>query len=146
MMILDRMVAKRKARRRDLKKIERFQNADVLVVSHGKSGRTWVRTLVSSLYHQKYGIIQSQLINYDNFHLHNTEIPKVYFTGDVVSPVSPYSLDTVSLAPWQKLILLTRDPRDVAVSFYFQIVKRSTEVERRPPHWEVGLKVPSTRH
>lgn len=130
MMIVDQMVARRKVRRRDLKKIERFQNADLLVVSHGKSGRTWVRTLISSLYHQAYGIPESKLINYDNFFRYNSEIPKIYFTGDVVSPVAPSSKVSVSLSPEQKLILLTRDPRDVAVSFYFQIVKRSTEVER----------------
>ena len=129
-MIVDQMIAKRKARRRELKKIERFQNADVLVVSHGKSGRTWVRTLISSLYHQEFEIPKSKLINYDNFFRYNPEIPKIYFTGDVVSPIAPSSKDSISLAPKQKLILLTRDPRDIAVSFYFQIVKRSTEVER----------------
>ena len=130
MTIVDQVVAKRKAWRRELKKIERFQNADVVVVSNGKSGRTWLRTLISSLYHQRYGVRESELIHYDNFHRHNTEIPRIHFTDDVVSPIATSSNKPISLAPEQKLILLTRDPRDIAVSFYFQIVKRSTAVER----------------
>ncbi len=130
MTIVDQVVAKRKAWRRELKKIERFQNADVVVVSNGKSGRTWLRTLISSLYHQRYGVRESELIHYDNFHRHNTEIPRIHFTDDVVSPIATSSDKPISLAPEQMLILLTRDPRDIAVSFYFQIVKRSTAVER----------------
>jgi hypothetical protein len=77
MKILDQLQAKRKSRRRDREKAERLTGADVLVVSHGKSGRTWLRTLISNLYHQKYGIPESQLINYDNFTVQALDIPKI---------------------------------------------------------------------
>jgi hypothetical protein len=130
MKILGQFVAKRKSRRRDRQKAERLMDTDVLVVSHGKSGRTWLRTLISHLYHQKYGIPESQLIHYNNFTLQAPDIPKIYFMGRVARPVTPSSEQRVSLSPEQKLILLLRDPRDIAVSFYFQLAKRATPVEK----------------
>jgi hypothetical protein len=130
MKILDQLQAKRKSRRRDREKAERLTGADVLVVSHGKSGRTWLRTLISNLYHQKYGIPESQLINYDNFTVQAPDIPKISFMGRVARPVTPASDQVVRLSPEQKLILLLRDPRDIAVSFYFQLTKRATPVEK----------------
>jgi hypothetical protein len=131
MKLLKRIVAQQKSRRRSKKKSAHFLDADVLIVSHGKSGRTWLRTLISHLYHQRYGIPETQLIHYDNFHRQNPEIPKICLMGRVTATGVPSGGDpAVSLSPRQKLILLLRDPRDVAVSFYFQIAKRATEVER----------------
>ena len=131
MKLRDRIVAQRKLRRRSKKKLAQFVDADVLIVSHGKSGRTWLRTLISHLYHQRSGIPDSQLIQYDNFHRQNAEIPKISFMGHVTATKAPWAGGpAVSLSPRQKLILLLRDPRDVAVSFYFQLAKRSTAVEK----------------
>lgn len=130
MKILDRYHTRRKARRRDKKQIHRYLGSDVLLVSHGKSGRTWVRTLLSHLYHQRYGIAHSQLINYDNFHLQNPDIPKIYFTGDITAPAKSARNGVVFPSPGQRVLLLVRDPRDIAVSYYFQLAKRSTPVEK----------------
>ena len=129
MRLLDRIVALRTLRRRSKKKFARFLDADVLIVS--MSGRTWLRTLISHLYHQRYGIPDTQLIHYDNFHRQNAEIPKICFMGRVTATGEPSAGDpAVSLSPRQKLILLLRDPRDVAVSFYFHLTKRTNAVER----------------
>src|ERR671918_1368046 len=40
--------------------------ADVVVVSFGKSGRTWLRVLLSRFYQLRYGLRSSAFIGFDN--------------------------------------------------------------------------------
>ncbi len=36
--------------------VQKLQLADIVFVSFGKSGRTWLRVMVSGLYQQMYGL------------------------------------------------------------------------------------------
>ena len=95
-------------------------DADCVVVSFGKSGRTWVRVLLSRFYQVRHGLAERHLIGFDNLHRKNAGIPKLFFTHD--NYLKDYTKNRASKADYyqQKVILLVRDPIDVAVSQFFQ--------------------------
>ena len=76
--------------------------------------------MVSRLYQQIYGLPQRALIGFDNFHAMNRAIPRVFFTHD--NYIGDYTGHTDSKVDFygKKVVLLARDPRDVAVSQFFQ--------------------------
>ena len=76
-----RFIIWRHNRRRAEKLLRRIRTADAAVVSVGKSGRTWLRAMLSHVYHQRYGVPESELINFDNFNARHVAIPRILFTG-----------------------------------------------------------------
>ena len=60
----------------------RVHAADAVIVSFGKSGRTWLRVMISRLYQRRYGLREGELIEFDNFHKVDAAIPRVFFTHD----------------------------------------------------------------
>jgi len=94
--------------------------ADGVIVSFGKSGRTWLRVMLSRFYQVKYGIGERHLIGFDNLHKKNRAIPKLFFTHD--NYLKDYTGNRDSKADYydKKVILLIRNPLDVAVSQFFQ--------------------------
>src|SRR6056297_1686036 len=97
-----------------------LQKADAVVVSFGKSGRTWLRVMVSRLYQQVYDLPEDTLIGFDNFHNMEPRVPRLFFTHD--NYIGDYTGHTNSKVDFydKKVLLLVRDPRDVAVSHFFQ--------------------------
>ncbi len=112
--------------------------ADVAFVSWAKSGRTWLRTLLSRAFQLGYGIPADAALEFDNLKRLNPRIPSVYFTH------GNYIRDYVGRrdeqpAFWGKrVLLLVRDPRDTAVSQYFQWRHRMHPAKKLlnayPPH------------
>lgn len=98
----------------------RLINSDYVVVSFGKSGRTWLRTLLSRFYQLRFSVPAEALLDYDNFHLLNKAVPIFHFTHD--NYVGDYTGNGESKSDYRgrAVILLVRDPRDTAVSQYFQ--------------------------
>ena len=98
----------------------RLRLADAVVVSFGKSGRTWLRVMVSRLYQQLYDLPDNSLIGFDNFHNMDRRVPRIFFTHD--NYIGDYTGHTDSKVDFydKKVVLLVRDPRDVAVSQFFQ--------------------------
>jgi alcohol sulfotransferase len=98
----------------------RLTRADAVVVSFGKSGRTWLRVMISRLYQQVYGLPQDIVIGFDNFHNLDRRIPRLFFAHD--NYIGDYTGNTDTKAHFRdkKVLLMVRDPRDVAVSQYFQ--------------------------
>ncbi len=94
--------------------------SDAVIVSYGKSGRTWLRVMLSRFYQTKYGLKTRQLLGFDNYHRKNPKIPKLFFTHD--NYLKDYTGQKDSKADYygHKVVLLVRDPRDVAVSQFFQ--------------------------
>ena len=97
-----------------------LQKADAVVVSFGKSGRTWLRVMVSRLYQQVYDLPEDTLIGFDNFHNMESRVPRLFFTHD--NYIGDYTGHTDSKVDFydKKVLLMVRDPRDVAVSQFFQ--------------------------
>lgn len=111
-------VAERRLRGHE--QLRMLQRADIAVVSIGKSGRTWLRVMLSRVYQTMYGLPENALLGFDNFHSMNRAIPRIFFTHD--NYIKDYSGHTDSKADFYdtRVVMLARDPRDVAVSQFFQ--------------------------
>jgi hypothetical protein len=117
-------------RKRTRKKLAKLGGADVVIVSFAKSGRTWLAAMISRVFHLHYGTPEKELVNYDNFHRVDARIPRIFFTADNFRPREAEGGRFSDLYRRKRVILLVRDPRDTAVSFYFQLSKRATQTER----------------
>ena len=76
---------RKRALERHLRGKEEFRKlalADVVIVSFGKSGRTWLRVLLSRFFQLRFGLRPSAFIGFDNLHRKNDGIPRVFFTHD----------------------------------------------------------------
>jgi hypothetical protein len=94
--------------------------ADAVIVSFGKSGRTWLRVMLSRFYQLKHGLSHRHLIGFDNLHNKNPAIPRLFFTHD--NYIKDYTGNRDSKADFYDkiVVLLVRNPLDVAVSQFFQ--------------------------
>jgi hypothetical protein len=116
----------------------RLQRADVAIVSFGKSGRTWLRVMISRYYQLVYGIPERALIGFGNYHRRNASIPKIFFTHD--NYIKDYTGEYDSKASFygKKVVLMVRNPKDIAVSQYFQWQHRMRPAKKKlnqyPPH------------
>jgi len=114
---------RKRALERHLRGKEEFRKlelADVVVVSFGKSGRTWLRVLLSRYLQLRFGLRPSAFIGFDNLHRKNAAIPRAFFTHD--NYLRDYTGHHDSKADFydKKVVLLVRQPEDVAVSQFHQ--------------------------
>jgi hypothetical protein len=98
----------------------KLQRADCVIVSFGKSGRTWLRVMVSRFYQIRHGLSERHLIGFDNLHLRKRAIPRIFFTHDNYTKDYTGNLDSKIDYAGKKVVLLVRHPADVAVSQYYQ--------------------------
>jgi Sulfotransferase domain len=98
----------------------KLQRADCVIVSFGKSGRTWLRVMLSRFYQIRHGLSERHLMGFDNLHLRNRAIPKIFFTHDNYTKDYTGNLDSKADYAGKKVVLLIRHPADVAVSQYYQ--------------------------
>ncbi len=105
---------------RGVEQFDKLQRADIVVVSFGKSGRTWLRVMMSHLFRVMYKLPENAILGFDNFHNLNRAVPKIFFTHD--NYIKDFTGDIDSKKPFygKRVVLLARDPRDVAVSQFFQ--------------------------
>lgn len=94
--------------------------SDFVIVSYGKSGRTWLRVMLSRYYQQHYNLPSDRLLIHDNLHALNSAVPRIFFTHD--NYLEDYTGTQNSKAPYadKRVILLVRHPADTAVSQFFQ--------------------------
>jgi hypothetical protein len=109
---------------------DRHLGRHALVLSIGKSGRTWLRVLLNKFLslHYKVPFELGDLNKYD------TEVPSIGYDHELWKHFSEakvggrikglYLIPPDTLLS-KKVVLLFRDPRDVVVSLYFQKTKRS---------------------
>ena len=114
----ERLALERRLRGRE--EFHKLRDADCVVVSFGKSGRTWLRVLMSRYYQLRYRLAERHLIGFSNLHDKNRAIPKILFTHD--NYLRDYTGNRDSKVDFRdrKVVLLVRTPGDVAVSQYFQ--------------------------
>ena len=113
-------ILKAERKLRGVEQFDKLQRADIVVVSFGKSGRTWLRVMVSHLFRVMYRLPENAIMGFDNFHNLNKAVPKIFFTHD--NYIKDFTGDFSSKQPFfnKRVVLLARDPRDVAVSQFFQ--------------------------
>jgi hypothetical protein len=107
-------------RLRGKEEFRRLRRADCVVVSFGKSGRTWLRVLLSRFFQLRYGLRKSAFIGFDNLHRRDARIPRIFFTHDNYLRDYTGNLDNRADFYDRRTVLLVRHPADVAVSQYFQ--------------------------
>ena len=120
------------------KEFQRLQEADIVVVSYPKSGRTWLRVMLSRYFQLRYGIPDRFVLGFDNFHAMDGRIPKIFFTHD--NYLRDYTGEGETRASFRdkRMVLLVRSPQDVVTSSYFQW-KYRTRADKKvlnqlPPH------------
>lgn len=98
---------------------QRLNRADYVIVSFGKSGRTWLRVMISRIYQRRHGL-SDDLIEYSNYHRANAALPRVLFTHD--NYLRDYTGHGGRKAAYtgKRILLLVRHPADITMSQYFQ--------------------------
>jgi hypothetical protein len=105
---------------RGKEEFRKLELADVVIVSFGKSGRTWLRVLLSRFFQLRFGLSQASFIGFDNLHRKNPGIPRIFFTHDNYLRDYTGNLDNKRDFYGKKVVLLVRQPTDVAVSQFHQ--------------------------
>ncbi len=98
----------------------KLKASDGVVISFGKSGRTWLRVMISRFYSFKHGLNANMLMGFDNMHRRNKAIPKLFFTHDNYLKDYTGNIDNKADFYNSNVLLLVRNPLDVAVSQFFQ--------------------------
>ncbi len=124
--------------RRGREEFWKYNNCEYIFASYGKSGRTWVRVMISRYYQLVYKLPDNILMGFDNYTRLNGDIPKIFFTHDNYLRQFTGNLDSKKDFYHKKTVLLVRKPQDVAVSQFFQWKYRmradKKSMNNYPPH------------
>jgi hypothetical protein len=118
--------------RRDLRDSTWLRQADAVVISFPKSGRTFVRAMLSRLFQRRFAIDERRLLEFPMLRKAAAEVPRLLFThaGDAMRRP-----DEIGLNPHDydhcRVVLLARHPGDVAVSRQHHLKYRSRDKARR---------------
>jgi len=125
------------ARRRLLGDLElaRARAAALIIIGHPKSGNTWLRTMLSRLYQQRLGMPTDFTVKSDELALLHADAPRLLATngyysyegviGDALAVGAP-----PNALKQKKIVLLARNPCDIAVSWFNQFTKRQSAGKR----------------
>jgi len=124
--------------RRGREEFLKYRRTDYVIASYGKSGRTWLRILLSRYYQLTYDLPERIIMGFDNFNRLNTAVPAIFWTHD--NYLKNYTGNRDSKRDYydKKVVLLVRRPQDVAVSQFFQWKHRMRPekmlMNKYPPH------------
>lgn len=104
---------------RGREELRRLRRADCVVVSYGKAGRTWLRVMLSHYLQRSRGLGGRRLLGVGGLRRAARRLPRVMFTHD--NYIADYTGHADSKADFydRKVVLLVRQPQDVAVSQFF---------------------------
>ena len=106
--------------RRGREEFWKYNQCQYIFASYGKSGRTWVRVMISRYYQLVYQLPDNILMGFDNFTRLNKDVPKIFFTHDNYLRGFTGNVNSKKDFYRKKTVLLVRHPIDVAVSQFFQ--------------------------
>lgn len=121
------------ARERLLARLETgiARRARLIIIAHPKSGNTWLKVMLTRLYAMRNGIGDKEFARYSELADRNPNIPRFAATngwysyeGAVGRLLAPDAKDPVLRS--KPVVLLARNPIDIAVSWYFQFTKRQS--------------------
>jgi len=123
-------VAVRKSRLGKLE-VDIAERSQLIIIAHPKSGNTWLKVMLTRLYGIRHGIAAEDFAKYPALADRNPDIPRFAATngwysyeravGDRLTPEAPDSE-----LKHKPVVLLARNPLDIAVSWYFQFTKRQS--------------------
>ncbi|MFK7896811.1 MAG: sulfotransferase domain-containing protein [Myxococcota bacterium] len=99
---------------------DRLDQTDTVVISCGKSGRTWVRVMLSAFYQIRQGESPEGLADFAELHADDDAVPNLLFTHDTYLRHFTEVGDSKADYFGHNVVLLVRHPADVAVSRFFQ--------------------------
>src|SRR5579864_7098714 len=99
--------------RRKVRDAAWLRDADAVIVSYPKSGRTFVRAMLAHLYQRKFGIDERQLLDFPMLRRESPLVPRVLFTHapDAMEHPDTFRIGRSGYGS-RKLILLARHPAD----------------------------------
>lgn len=108
------------------------RNADVYLVRHPKSGGTWLRVLLTRLYANQYELSSNRAVRSDELRRQNRELPVLLSSSNYLSWERPFgeAMATDPRLRSKKLVVLSRHPADIAVSWYIQFTTRTSAFKR----------------
>jgi len=106
--------------RRGREEFWKYNHCQYIFASYGKSGRTWVRVMISRYFQLVYDLPDNILMGFDNYTRLNRNIPKIFFTHDNYLRGYTGNVDSKQDFYDKKTVLLVRNPIDVAVSQFHQ--------------------------
>ena len=123
-------VARRKARLGALE-VDIARRSALIIIAHPKSGNTWLKVMLTRLYSRRHGIPEQDFARYPALADANPAIHRFAATngwysyeravGDKLQPGTPDSE-----LKHKPVVLLARNPLDIAVSWYFQFTRRQS--------------------
>jgi len=123
-------VALRKRRLGDLE-VDIARRSQLIIIAHPKSGNTWLKVMLTRLYSLRHGISAEDFARYPSLADRNPAIPRFAATNGWYSyeraigdRLQPGAAD--SGLRHKPVVLLARNPLDIAVSWYFQFTKRQS--------------------
>lgn len=118
--------------KRDLRDSAWLSEADAVIVSFPKSGRTFVRAMLARLYQRQFGIDERGLLEFPKLWRAPANVPRVLFThaGDAMRSPGEIRIDPSAYAH-ARVALIARHPGDIAVSRYHHLKHRSRDRSRR---------------
>jgi hypothetical protein len=118
--------------RRDMRDTAWLRHADAVIISFPKSGRTFVRAMLSRLFQRRFGIDERRLLEFPMLLKGPPDAPRLLFThaGDAMRTADEIQLEPTEYAG-RRVVLLARHPGDVAVSRYHHLKHRSRDRARR---------------
>lgn len=110
-----------------------LRRAQVVMIRHPKTGSTWLRTLLTQLYHHRDGISPKRVFAADELARQKPGLPRWVISNGYYSLerliLDAYRSDD-PLVSGKKTILLARHPGDIAVSWHRQYQKRTKRFKR----------------
>ena len=111
------------------------RSTDVYLISYPKCGRTWLRLMLGSIITRHYSLPQTEenLFIQSRKRIH-PDVPSIAIIHEDSPMIKrPDELQTdKSFYKNKKVIFLSRDPRDVLISSYFEVVKRQRLFAENP--------------
>lgn len=99
------------------------RTADVMLVSFPKSGRTWLRLMIGRTFEQHWKLENFSLLDLWALGDFDPALPRILVSHEN----EPHKQQAGAKRRYRnkKVILLVRDPRDIIVSWYFEVKKRN---------------------
>ena len=116
----------------------RHHKTDCYLISFPKCGRTWLRLIIGKYIEERFklqSVPKADILELTPLSKYNSEIPLIQVTHDDRPDLKkPAEIEKNKKKYRKKKVLfLVRDPRDVVVSQYFQLLKRERKIE------EIGI-------
>ncbi|SNS56280.1 Sulfotransferase domain-containing protein [Ekhidna lutea] len=102
---------------------------ETLIVSYPKCGRSWLRLLINDSFAKEYsGHLKEGSLQEDRLSSINKDISSIGIThdDDPMLKTPEEIIKNKSFYKKKNVVLLVRDPRDVMISWYFQVINRGS--------------------